>query len=97
MATERKRFTLDLEPAFQRRLKATAALKGVSMRRYCIDAIDKQLGVDASTGASASIDYEAMKRLFELSDHLLGGKKSTSDSVELLREAREERDKQIDQ
>ena len=32
METKKKRLTLDLEPTFQRRLKAIAALKGVSMR-----------------------------------------------------------------
>ena len=32
MKVKTKRLILDLDPAFQRRLKATAALKGVSMR-----------------------------------------------------------------
>ena len=30
---EKKRFTLDLDPPFQRRLKVIAALKGVTMRQ----------------------------------------------------------------
>ena len=43
METKKKRLTLDLDPAFQRRLKAIAALKGVSMRGYCQAAIDREL------------------------------------------------------
>ena len=36
MQVKKKRLTLDLDPPVQRRLKAVAALKGVSMRRYCL-------------------------------------------------------------
>ena len=43
METKKKRLTLDLVPTFQRRLKAIAALKGVSMRGYCQAAIDREL------------------------------------------------------
>ena len=50
MECKRKRLTLDLDPAFQRRLKAIAALKGVSMRRYCHDAIDRELTKDEANG-----------------------------------------------
>ena len=46
MKDERKRFTLDLDPSFQRRLKVIAALKGISMRRYCLAAIEKELATD---------------------------------------------------
>jgi len=46
MKSARKRFTLDLEPTFQRRLKVIAAVKGVSMREYCVELIERQLAVD---------------------------------------------------
>ena len=36
MQVKKKRLTLDLEPTFQRRLKVVAALKGVTMRQYCL-------------------------------------------------------------
>ena len=32
MQVKKKRLTLDMDPMFQRRLKAVAALKGISMR-----------------------------------------------------------------
>ena len=50
METKRKRLTLDLDPTFQRRLKAIAALKGVSMRGYCQTAIDRELTMDEANG-----------------------------------------------
>ena len=50
METKKKRLTLDLDPAFQRRLKAIAALKGVSMRGYCQAAIDRELTQDEAHG-----------------------------------------------
>lgn len=42
----KKRLTLDLEMGFQRRLKSRAALKGLTMREYCLSAIEKQLEED---------------------------------------------------
>ena len=38
-----KWLTLDLESDFRRRLKARAALEVVSMRRYCLADIERQL------------------------------------------------------
>jgi len=48
---KRKRLTLDLEIGFQRRLKSRAALKGVTMRQYCLSAIEKQMAEDAGREA----------------------------------------------
>jgi len=45
-----RRFTLDLEPSFQLRLKVIAALKGVSMREYCLLPIEMQLAKDEADG-----------------------------------------------
>ena len=45
MEAKKKRLTLDLDPIFQRRLKAIDALKGVSMRGYCQAAINRELTV----------------------------------------------------
>ena len=43
MEAKRKRLTLDLDPPVQRRLKAVAAIKGISMRQYCLTAITREL------------------------------------------------------
>ena len=53
METKKKRLTLDLDPTFQRRLKAIAALKGVSMRGYCQAAIGRELTRDEANGMAS--------------------------------------------
>ena len=52
MDVKKKRLTLDMDAAFQRRLKVIAALKGVSMRGYCHAAIDRQLTQDEAGGVT---------------------------------------------
>ena len=49
MEAKKNRLTLDVDPTFQRRLKAVAALKGVSMRGYCQAAIDRELTRDEAS------------------------------------------------
>ncbi len=46
MEAQKVRLTLDLNPTFQRRLKAIAALRGVSLQRYCQTAIHRKLAKD---------------------------------------------------
>ncbi len=97
METKRKRLTLDLAPTFQRRLKAIAALKGVSMRRYCQDAIDQELTKDEANGMSGLLSDKPDHELFaELRQDIFGGKPIPGSSVDLIREAREIRDAEIE-
>ena len=64
METKRKRLTLDLDPPVQRRLKVIAALKGISMRQYCLSAIGKELARDeAGDARSSPFGEEALNRL----------------------------------
>ena len=53
MKGNKKRFTLDLDPGLQRRLKMMAARKGISMRQYCLTIIEKELDADEADGAVA--------------------------------------------
>ena len=93
MEIKRKRLTLDLDPNFQRRLKAIAALKGVSMRRYCQDAIDRELSRDEANGMGGLLSDRPDHELFaELRQEIFGGKPLPGDSTDLIREAREIRD-----
>ena len=97
METKRRRLTLDLAPTFQRRLKAIAALKGVSMRRYCQDAIDQELTKDEANGMSGLLSDKPDHELFaELRQDIFGGKPIPGSSVDLIREAREIRDAEIE-
>lgn len=89
MQAKKKRLTLDLDPAVQRRLKAVATLKGISMRRYCLAAIDRELAQDAANGAFAGSFN--IKALVALQEEAFGDKVLPGDGAEFIREARESR------
>ena len=95
MEARKKRLTLDLDldPAFQRRLKVAAALKGISMRRYCQTAINKELTMDAANGAVGILSGKPDHELFaELRQEIFGGNSLPGSSPDLIREARRLRD-----
>ena len=97
MQAKKKRLTLDLDPAFQRRLKVIAALKGVSMRRYCQAAIDRELTKDEADGIDGLFSDKPDHELFaELRQEIFGGKPIPGSSADLIREAREFRDAEIE-
>ena len=52
MEAKKKPLTLDLDPPVQRRLKAVAAIKGISMRQYCLTAIGRELAKDEAAGVT---------------------------------------------
>ena len=93
MDAQKKRVTLELEPAFQRRLKAVSAIRGMSMRQYCQTAIDSQLARDEASGVGASLPERPDHQLFaELRREIFGGNPLPGSSADLIREAREIRD-----
>lgn len=98
MQAKKKRLTLDMDPAFQRRLKATAALKGVSMRQYCLTAIEGKLDKDevGSGNVEPSQDTDSV-RFARVRKEVFGGRKLPGNSVDLLRDVREIRNKQMEE
>ncbi len=97
-SVEKKRLTLDLDAPLQRRLKAVAALKGVSMRQYCQTAIEKELAEDEGTGVSEETSgLSGVERLGQLQKDIFGDRVLPGDSVDIIREMREERDAQLDE
>lgn len=87
MEVKKKRLTLDLDPELQRRLKAVAALKGVSMRHYCQSAIEKELAKEeASQVVNPTFD---ISKLVALREEIFQGRTLPGDSAEFIREARE--------
>ena len=93
MEAKKKRLTLDLEATFQRRLKAIAALKGVSMRGYCQAAIDRELTKDEANGMVGLLSDKPDHELFaELRQEIIGGKPLPGSSADLTQEVREIRD-----
>ena len=94
MEAKKKRLTLDLDPPVQRRLKVIAALKGTSMRRYCLAAIERELAKDATVGAkNLPFGEEALDRLASLQAEVFHSRTLPGDSAELIREARATRAK----
>ena len=92
MEPKKKRLTLDLDPMVQRRLKAVAAMKGISMRQYCLTAISKELDQDEGTSVtSLPFGHEALDRLDILRREIFGGQILPGCSTEFIREARESR------
>ena len=96
MQSGKKRLTLDLDAPLQRRLKAVAALKGISMRQYCQSAIEKELEEDEAEGVAdesarlSNSEYFAQVRKEVFGDRVLPG-----NSVDLIREAREIREAEL--
>ena len=93
METKKKRLTLDLDPAFQRRLKGIAALKGVSMRAYCQVAIDRELTRDEANGLGGLLSDKPDHEMFaELRQEVFRGNLLPGTSADLIRDARKIRD-----
>ena len=93
MEAKKKRLTLDPDPTFQRRLKAIAVLKGVSMYGYCQAAISRELTRDEANGMASQVSDKPDHELFaELRQEMFGGKPLPGRSADLIREARETRD-----
>lgn len=86
METNKKRLKLDLDPKFHRRIKAIAALKGVTMRGYCQAAIDRELAKDEAIGMSGPLSDKPDDELFaELRREIFGGKPLPGSSADLIR------------
>ena len=97
MEARKNKLTLDLDPAFQRRLEAAAALKGVSAQRYCRAAIDRELTRDEVNGASGQrFDRQSFERVVARRRELFDGRPLPGNSADLIREAREIREAQTE-
>ena len=98
MQAKKKRLTLDMDPAFQRRLKATAALKGVSMREYCLTAIEGELDKDEVDHTPEETARKPDHIMFaEFRKELFGDRVFPGNSADLLREARAIRDAEMEE
>ena len=97
MGTKRTRLTLELTAEVYERLKAAAASKGVSLGQYCRTAI-----YDALVKDEAEETAEPPKPHFDIAGLVALQKKNFGDgvlpgsSVDLIREAREERTRHLD-
>lgn len=86
------RFTLDMTPELRTRLKVTAARKGTTMRQYALSVIEQQLArEDLGVLASGNFDLTTVDKAKALQASIFGEKRLPDESVELIRQAREER------
>ena len=93
MDADSVRVVLDMDIHLGRRLAAAADLKGISVRRYCLTAIDKELSREEGGGSSDKPDHEMFA---ELRREMFKDGPLPGNSVDLLREAREIREEQMD-
>lgn len=92
----RTRFTLDLEPGFQRRLKVAAARKGISMRTYSIAAIQNRLELDEALAQEwPRFGPEAVDALRRVQAEIFGDRVVPGDTTDLIRELREARSRSL--
>ena len=97
MATTRKRLTLDIDPNLQRRLKAAAALKGITMRQYCESAFEEALSQEQpNVTPEGKSRRQKVDELLARSRELTGGRKFPGNSADIIRDERELRAEQID-
>lgn len=91
MEAQKVRLTLDLDPALQRRLKAIAALRGVSLQRYCQTAIHRKLAKDEDEDEAfehLSSDMPDHEMFTQFRQEIFGSQPLPGSSADLIREAR---------
>ena len=93
MKSKKSRLVLEVEPEFKGRLQEAATAKGMTMSKYCMSAIDKEMTKDKADDLTPRMTIEDLiarqKRVY--GDRVLPGS-----SVDLIHEAREERDRQME-
>ena len=93
MEVRKKKLTLDLNPAFQRRVTVIAALKGVSIHRHCQTTIDREPTKNEAAGVPGQrFDRQSFERVVARREEFFGGRPLPRTSVDLIRGARESRD-----
>ena len=92
----KKRFTLDMSPEIQTRIKIAAASKGVTMREYSLSAIEARLDQDElRTMIAGRFSPESVQEARIAKKRIFGDRKLADESAELIRQSREERIKQL--
>ena len=97
MQAKDQKLTLNIKSGLQRRLKIAAKLRGVTVDEYCYAAIDKELASDERNGGRRPKSTQPdSKRFRALHKKHFGDRPLSVNSVDLIREGREERDRQLE-
>ena len=98
MEPKSNKLTLELDRELEVKLKIAARLKGVSVSQYCQSAIDERLSKDVlGFMLLGEFNKESIDRMAATRKRIFGGKRLPGDSADLLREAREIRNAQMDE
>ena len=97
---ENEKITVSVDASTRDRLKAAAALDGVSVDEYCQYAIDRQLSEDdgglRTKRKGKGLTLEGLEKFYARRKERLGGKKFAGNSADVIREMREERTLQLE-
>lgn len=94
--TDESALTLNVDPAMKARLLRAALDKGLPVERYCQLAIESELIRDENHRGDAWDPPLAIADLVRLRKEQFGDRVFPGDSADLIREAREIRDAQMD-
>ena len=97
MGARKERVSLAMTNEERERLKDAAARKGVSVAEYCRAAIDREMTEDeGGDGPGAPKPHFDIEGLIALQKEAFGDRVMPTDSVEMIREAREERARHLE-
>ena len=93
---KRPRITIDVTPEFRRRIRLAAAARDMSVTEYCREVLTRHL-IPETDGQDERRQraLEAIERARRFRERVFGDRVLTPDSAELIREAREERLRQL--
>ena len=89
MTSETKSISISLDAETEQLLKETAARKGISAAQYCADAVFNELNREIPDQKFSA------KGMIAAGEAVFRGKLSVTDSADLIREAREERHRNL--
>lgn len=93
---KRPRISIDVTPELRRRIRLAAAARDMSATEYCREMLTRHLRQEADgEDARRERALEALERARRLRERTFGDRVLTPDSAELIREAREERLRQL--
>ncbi len=95
----RTRLTVDVTPELRRRIKIAAAKREASVRDYVVGILEEAVPkeVEERRAKGTPVTAELVERLRKTREAVMQGRTFPDDSADLLREAREERDAELDQ
>ena len=94
MSGEKKSISIDIGAETERLLNAAVAVSGVSVEKFCLSAVEEKAERTVfPSGRISAFTEESVAKLLAIRDEIFQGRISTTDSVELIQEARRRRGK----